>query len=77
MVTESDIVVLKKDIPDHKLQAGDVGTVVHVYANTKSFEVEFVNIRGETVALLTLECDDLRPMADWEILHVRGLERAA
>jgi hypothetical protein len=39
--------------------------------------VEFVNVRGATIALLTLEDADIRPMADWEILHVRGLERAA
>lgn len=77
MFTELDIVVLKKDIQEQKLKAGDVGSVVHVYAHTKSYEVEFVNVRGETIALLTLEDADLRPMADWEILHVRGLERAA
>ena len=77
MYTELDIVVLKKDILEQKLKAGDVGSVVHVYAHAKSYEVEFVNVRGETIALLTLEDADLRPMADWEILHVRGLERAA
>jgi hypothetical protein len=77
MFTELDIVVLKRDIPEYKLKAGDVGAVVHVYASEKSYEVEFANNRGETIALLTLEDADLRPMSDWEILHVRGLEQAA
>lgn len=77
MFKELDIVVLKRDIPEHKLKAGDVGAVVHVYANAKGYEVEFINVRGETVALLTLKDADLRPMADEEILHVRGLERVA
>lgn len=77
MFAELDIVVLRQDVPDYKLKAGDVGAVVHVYGKTENYEVEFVNFRGETIALLTLKDSELRPMAEKEILHVRGLDQAA
>ena len=32
-MNELELVVLKRDIPEHGLARGDVGTVVHVYAD--------------------------------------------
>lgn len=73
MFEELDTVVLARDIEKHGLKRGDIGAVVHVYSNGKTLEVEFVAAKGKTVALVTLASLDIRPMANNEILHVRGV----
>jgi len=72
-IKEHDRVVLRKAIPDQGLQVGDVGTVVHVYKNGEAFEVEFLTLHGETVALATLEASQVRPVQKREITHARLL----
>ncbi len=69
---ELDLVVLTHDISDHGLQYGDLGTIVHSYADGQAWEVEFVTAEGRTVAVLTLTHADIRPMESHEILHVRA-----
>jgi len=73
MIQELDTVVLTRDLPEHGLEAGDVGAVVHLYPGADTFEVEFVSAEGRTIAVLTLPASDLRPMAGREILHARRL----
>jgi hypothetical protein len=73
MISELDAVVLTSNFPEHSLEAGDVGTVVHVYSDGGAYEVEFVTAAGETVAVLTLTDADVRPMKAREILHTRLL----
>lgn len=73
MIKELDTIVLKRDIGEHGLEQGDVGTVVHLYSTGKALEVEFVTGEGETVAVLTLDTEDVRPMRSKEVLHVRAL----
>ena len=51
MIGELDSVVLTRDLQEYGLAAGDVGTVVHCYANGPAYEVEFVAGSGHTVAL--------------------------
>ncbi|MBI4203750.1 MAG: DUF4926 domain-containing protein [Betaproteobacteria bacterium] len=68
---EHDRVVLTADLPAEKLAAGDVGTVVHVYRGGQAFEVEFVALDGETVAVVTLESTQVRPVEHREITHAR------
>jgi hypothetical protein len=58
-----DTVVLSHDLPAHGLRAGDLGTVVEVY-EPDGLEVEFVAPSGQTLALLTLNKDDVRPARD-------------
>lgn len=70
---EHDTVVLVRSLPDHGLEAGDVGSIVHVYDAGKGFEVEFVAGSGATLGVVTLEADDIRPVATSEILHVRDI----
>ena len=77
MIHELDTVVLEHDMPEEGLERGDVGAVVHVYKKGKAFEVEFVTAAGKTVAVVTLEPADIRPMASTEILHVRELAATA
>jgi hypothetical protein len=73
---EHDLVVLTRGLDDHGLEAGDVGVVVHEYGVAvpiEGYEVEFVSATGDTIAVVTLSRDDLRPMGSSEILHVRSL----
>ena len=71
MVKELDTVVLTHAIKGHGLEGGDIGAVVHCYPEGTAFEVEFLSAEGKTIALLTLDETDVRPMGGSEILHVR------
>jgi len=73
MITELDTVVLTRDVPEHRLAEGDLGTVVFPYPDGGAYEVEFITGDGMTVAVLTLEESDIRPLADGEIRHARRL----
>lgn len=70
---EHDTVVLTHDLPESGLRRGDVGAIIHVYADGKAIEVEFVTGSGATVAVETLSEDDVRPLGREEILHAREL----
>jgi hypothetical protein len=70
---EHDRVVLKVDLPDEKLLAGDVGTLVHVYDEGRAYEVEFVSLDGETLAIVTLEHPHVRPVSRREVTHARSM----
>jgi hypothetical protein len=76
MIEELDTVVLSRDIPEHGLKQGDIGAVVHCYKSGEAFEVEFITGQGETVGVVTLNNEALRPMRAKEILHVRELKAA-
>jgi hypothetical protein len=73
MIDEHDRVVLTADFPEAGLDTGDVGTVVHIYDEHRAYEVEFVTLHGETVAVITVEADQLRPVRKQEITHARSL----
>ena len=73
MIKELDRIVLKKDVPDQRLKTGDVGTVIHVHKKNEAFEVEFLTLQGETVAIATLEASQVRPVQKREITHARLL----
>ncbi len=67
-----DTVVLRRPLPEHGLEEGDVGAVVHGHSRD-AFEVEFVSAEGRTVAVVTLRAEDLRPVRAGDMLHVRSL----
>jgi hypothetical protein len=73
MIAELDQVVLTADFPEHGLVAGDIGTVVHVYRGGEGFEVEFLTLSGETVAVLTVKREQLRPIESHEVAHARSV----
>ena len=75
-INELDAVALTCDLPKHGLVRGDVGTAVLVNRNGAAFEVEFVGYDGHTVALLTLERNQVRPLQTRDIPHARELEHA-
>ena len=74
MIKEHDCVVLTADLPDEKLEAGDVGTVVHTHKGGVAYEVEFATLDGHTVAVATVASDRLRPVSRRDISHVRELQ---
>lgn len=67
-----EVVVLARDIPEHGLRTGDLGTVVEIYS-PDGFEVEFVRGSGATQALLTLSKRDLRKIDSRDLLSTRRL----
>ena len=67
-----DTVVLDRDLPEHSLRAGDLGTVVEVY-EPDGLEVEFVTASGKTQALVTLNVKDVRPVQDGDLVAVRSV----
>ncbi|HZF39433.1 MAG TPA: DUF4926 domain-containing protein [Blastocatellia bacterium] len=74
MIKELDQVVLTTDLPEHSLKAGDIGTVVLVHQEGAGYEVEFMTLAGETLAVVSLYADQVRPIAHREIARVRSLE---
>ena len=73
MIKEHDRVVLKAPLPSEGLEAGDVGTVVHVYKDDQAYEVDFVTLDGHTAAVATLEASQVRPVTHRNLTHVREL----
>ncbi len=67
MFNEYDVVRLKRDMPSHGLVAGTRGTIVVVYEDPhlpRAYEVEFVNAKGKTLAIVTLKENDLEVVTD-------------
>jgi len=73
MIQELEDVILNCGLPEHRLRRGDIGTVVLVRPAGKGYEVEFATLDGETVAIVTLMVNQVRPSKPREIAHVRDL----
>lgn len=71
MIHELDTVVLVKDQPDEGLVKGDMGAVVLVHDGGKAYEVEFVTLTGDTLGILSLTADEVRPISARDVPHVR------
>jgi hypothetical protein len=76
MITEHERIILSAPIPDEGLEAGDVGTVVHVYRDGLAYEVEFMTLDGKTAAVVTVEASQVRPVGEHEMAHARTLKIA-
>ena len=76
MIKEHDCVVLTKNLPEEKLEAGDIGTVVHIHNGGAAYEVEFVTLTGETVAIVTVEASQVRALNRRDLAHTRELAHA-
>ena len=72
-IEELDRVILARDLPEHGLCAGDIGTVVLVHRQGEGYEVEFVTLDGKTVAVVTLMSDEIRRAGSGEVAHARFL----
>ncbi|MBD2606654.1 DUF4926 domain-containing protein [Scytonema hofmannii FACHB-248] len=71
MIAELDRVILTTNIPEYGLEKGDMGTVVLVHQSGKGYEVEFITLDGETVAIVSLFAAQVRPISSREIAHAR------
>jgi len=76
MLKEHERVVLTGSISVDGLQAGDVGTIVHVYPDGQAYEVEFVALDGHTTAVATLDVHQVRPVTSRDMTHSREIEVA-
>ena len=75
-IKEHECVVLTKRLPDESLEAGDIGTVVHIHKGGMSYEVEFMTLIGETVCIVTLEAALIRPLNRRDLAHTREMQIA-
>jgi hypothetical protein len=73
MIKEHDCIVLTQDLLEEGLRAGDVGTVVHIHQGGAAYEVEFVTLTGQTVAVATVQASQLRPVNRRDLSHVREM----
>ena len=73
MIQDLDVVALVRALPALGLVIGDLGTVVHVYKDGLAYEVEFMTLTGETIDVVTVEADTIRPIRDREIAHARAV----
>ena len=76
MIKEHDCVVLTANVPDEGLEAGDIGTVVHIHKGGEGYEVEFMTLTGETVAIVTLLAGQVRSLNRRDLSHTRELAPA-
>jgi hypothetical protein len=76
MIKEHDCVVLTKNLPEESLETGDVGTVVHIHKGGAGYEVEFATLTGETVAVVTVLANQVRPLNRRDLAHARELQTA-
>lgn len=73
MLHEGDSAVLACDLPEYGLKRGDVGAVVLVHGK-KGYEVEFMTLDGETLAVASVALSKVRPIRRLEIAHARSVE---
>ena len=73
-------VALRRDIPEHNLRAGDVGTVVEILPHPtdgpRGVMLEVFNAVGESIAVVTVPETDIQPLTANGIFNVRPLSHA-
>jgi len=76
MLAEHDVVVLTRDVPDDGLKAGDVGVVLVVHPGRgdvpPGYTVEVTTLLGETVAVVDVPADLVRPASERDVRHARS-----
>lgn len=77
MIPELEIVALTVDLPEHHLQVGDTGTVVDVVAEGKAYVVEFMSLRGKTIAVVEVQPMQVRVVNEGEIANARLMSMSA
>jgi len=68
---EFDLAVLRQDLAKLGLKKGDIGTIVIVHKGRKAYEVEFADLDGRTIALVTLTASQIRRVQRRDVSHVR------
>jgi hypothetical protein len=73
MISEHERIVFTADLSDAGVAAGDVGTVVLVHGEGAGYEVEVVALDGQTLAVVSVRADQVRPVRAGEVAHARPL----
>lgn len=73
---ELELVVLTENLPEHGLKIGDIGMILHIYADHKGYEVEFVTLHGELIALVSVYPAQIRQLEQDEIASARRVKTA-
>jgi hypothetical protein len=66
--------ILTRDVPEHDLRAGDVGTVVEVHRRpdgTIGYSIEFFDMTGRTVTVATIPAGAVREPTEADLPNVR------
>ncbi len=76
-IEEHEGAVLTKDLPEEGFVAGDVGTVVSVHEDEEGgapsgYTLEFFSLDGETLGVVTVPAEALRPVGKGEVVHSRA-----
>jgi hypothetical protein len=72
--------ILTVDLPSEGLRVGDVGTVVDqhkVGANEVGYSVEFFDMTGRTVAVVTIPANSLRAPTSADLPSVRATAKSS
>lgn len=77
MYNELDVILLNVDLLEYGLKKDDIGTIVAVYDSGNGYEVEFITYQGQTLAVLTLQPKQIKPLNQQFIMSARILEKAA
>ena len=76
LLAEHEVVVLTRDLHDEGLRAGDVGGVLVAHPGGEGvppgYTVEVTTVTGETVAVVDVAVDAVRPAAERDIRHARA-----
>jgi hypothetical protein len=77
MIEEFKEVVLLRDLPREGLRTGDVGVIVEVFPRRDrapaGYMVEFITLTGETVAVVDVTADAVRPVSDGDMPQARSM----
>jgi hypothetical protein len=76
MIKEHDSIVLTQDLPESGLERGDIGVVVHIHGRDEAYEVEFMTLTGDTVAIVTLKAKQIRAVDRRDVAHSRQMVAA-
>jgi hypothetical protein len=60
-------------LPNERLTARDVGAVAVVHQLDAGYEVGPTTLSGYTLAVVTLDASDVRPVEAREIVHARAV----
>ena len=72
-------IALREDLPHHNLRLGDIATIVdkHLGMNNEvGYSLEVFNALGETIDVVVVSENQIEPLMENEIFHVRQLEAA-
>lgn len=74
VIEEFEEVVLINDLPKFGLRAGDIGVVVDIHGDNAGYTLEFMTRDGATVAVVTLNANQIRAIGEREMMQSRPLE---